>query len=505
VINKYASLMMSAVLAAASQANAAPASPVAAPSSGFANLKKCTSTELDKPSVVTLGKSTVIPLGYSVVRIAVGGGQDSGRVNSPVQNAGSYAAAPAGGAAMPPQPSLPPPPPAATAATTNGVSEVSIALLGPNELFVLGKKAGAMNVVLQSADGRCHVKDIVVTIDPGALQSVLADLMPDETGIKVRGAENALVLTGMVSDANKLDQIVTLASSYGDGKKVVNMMRVTAPQQVMLEVKIAEVSKTLLDKLGARVGLQRSRNGGSDTFSLLSSFLSSGGGFAEAMRVGSTAVAIDGQKDDGLVRVLAEPNIMAISGQQASFLSGGRIYIPTHRTNSAGNIEYELTEKNFGISVKFTPTVLENSRVNLKLASEVSDLSQTGSPFTTVNGITSVLPSLTVRQADTTVQLNDGQSFVIAGLIKNNVTETIKRYPGLGEVPVLGALFRSSEFQNDQTELMFVVTPRLVKPLADAPRLPTDNHVVPTRGEVYSNGSLESAVPAPAILPRGTM
>jgi pilus assembly protein CpaC len=155
-----------------------------------------------------------------------------------------------------------------------------------------------------------------------------------------------------------------------------------------------------------------------------------------------------------------------------------------------------LEEKEFGIGVKFTPTVLGGSRINLKMVSEVSDLSQTGSPFATVNGVTAVLPSFTVRRADTTVQLNDGQSFVIAGLIKNNMTETIKRFPGLGEVPVLGALFRSSEFQKDQTELMFVITPRLVKPLATAPRLSTDNYVPPTRGEVYLNGSLESAAPA---------
>jgi pilus assembly protein CpaC len=129
--------------------------------------------------------------------------------------------------------------------------------------------------------------------------------------------------------------------------------------------------------------------------------------------------------------------------------------------------------------------------------SEVSDLTQTGSPFTSVNGVTSVLPSFTVRRADTTVQLNDGQSFVIAGLIKNNITETIKRFPGLGEVPVLGALFRSSEFQTDQTELMFVITPRLVKPLAAVPTLPTDNHVVPSRSDVYLNGSIEgNAAPA---------
>ena len=187
---------------------------------------------------------------------------------------------------------------------------------------------------------------------------------------------------------------------------------------------------------------------------------------------------------------------MAISGQAASFLSGGKIFIPVSQDNSLGIPRITLQEKEFGIGVKFTPIVLDGTRINLKMVSEVSELSQTGSPFTTVSGITSVLPSFTVRRADTTVQLNDGQSFVIAGLIKNNYTETIKRYPGLGEVPVMGALFRSTEFQNDQTELLFVVTPRLVKPLAEAPRLPTDNHVVPTRAEVIFNGSVESSTPA---------
>ena len=133
------------------------------------------------------------------------------------------------------------------------------------------------------------------------------------------------------------------------------------------------------------------------------------------------------------------------------------------------------------------------------MVSEVSDLTQTGSPFTSVNGTTSILPSFTVRRADTTVQLNDGQSFVIAGLIKNNYTETIKRFPGLGEMPVLGTLFRSSEFQNNQTELLFVITPRLVKPLITAIALPTDNHVVPSRSEVIFNGATESASPARSI------
>jgi pilus assembly protein CpaC len=461
-------------------ANAAAATSAATARHDAAALRQCTATQVEKPSYVTLGKSTVVMLPYAVIRMAVGGAQPGQR---------AAVAQPAAAPALPGMPLAPVPAPAPE---QDGVSEVRITLLAPTELFVLGRKTGAMNVILQDADGRCHLKDIVVTVDPEALQSLLADLVPDERGIRVKAAENSLVLTGEVSDPVVLDQVLALAASYGDGKKVVNLLHVAGAQQVMLEVKIAEVSKTLLDKLGSSVGLARSRNGGTDTFSLLSNFLSEGGGFAQAMRLGRTTLQVDGQKDDGLVRVLAEPNIMAVSGQQASFLSGGKIFIPVARDPGAGGFTtITLEEKEFGIGIKFTPTVLGGSRVNLKMVSEVSDLAQAGNPFVSVNGVTSVLPSFTVRRADTTVQLNDGQSFVIAGLIKNNTTETVKRFPGLGEIPVLGALFRSSEFQKDQTELMFVVTPRLVKPLATAPRLPTDNHVPPTRADVYLNGSLE--------------
>lgn len=466
----------------------APATPAGAASS----LKPCASVMVDPPTYVTLGKSSVIRLSVPATRMVIGG-YSSGRAGKPVASQ-DKAAGPANPAASPANA-----PAASAQSSSDGVADVDITLLSPTELFFLGRKPGSMNVVLQNPDGRCVIKDIIVTIDPNTLQATLSEFMPEETGIKVRSAESALVLTGKVSDAIKLDQAMSLATSYGDGKKVVNLLRITAPQQVMLEVKIAEVSKKLLDRLGSAVGINRLVSGGRDTYSLLSNFLSNGGGLLEAFRIGKTAVSIDGQKDDGLVRVLAEPNIMAISGQQASFLSGGKIFIPVSQTNNLGVPTITLEEKEFGIGVKFTPTVLDGTRINLKMMSEVSDLSQTGSPFTTLGGVTSVLPSLSVRRADTTVQLNDGQSFVIAGLIKNNFTETIKRFPGLGEVPVLGTLFRSSEFQNDQTELLFVITPRLVKPLAEVPRLPTDNHVVPSRAEVYFNGSLESATPAPVV------
>ena len=455
-------------------------------------LKPCASVLVDPPTYLSLGKSRVIRLDFPAARMLVGG-QSSSRAGRVMGASDQNAAGTASNA-----------PPAAAVATSaqtvaNGVADLEITLLSPTELFFLGKKAGSMNVVLQSADGRCVIKDIIVTIDPDTLQAKLTELMPEETGIKVKGAENAIVLTGKVSDAIRLDEVISLATAYGDGKKVVNMLRIGTPQQVMLEVKIAEVSKTLLDRFGAGVGINRTASGGANTYSLLSNFLSNGGGLLQALRIGSAALNIDGQKDDGLVRILAEPNIMAISGQAASFLSGGKIFIPVSQDGSSGKPTITLQEKEFGIGVKFTPIVLDGTRINLKMVSEVSELSQTGSPFTTVGGVTSVLPSFTVRRADTTVQLNDGQSFVIAGLIKNNFSETIKRFPGLGEVPVMGALFRSSEFQTDQTELLFVVTPRLVKPLAESPRLPTDNHVVPSRAEVIFGGRLESSEPAPAV------
>jgi pilus assembly protein CpaC len=404
-----------------------------------------------------------------------------------------------------------------------GVGSVDITLLSPTELFFLGKKAGSMNVILQSADGRCFIRDIVIAIDPSTLQAKLGELMPEEGSIKVRGAENALVLSGQVSDAVKLDQVMSLATSYGDGKKVVNLLRIMTPQQVMLEVKIAEVSKTLLDRFGIDYARLLSSGSGASVLSgvfggapavlgklkgqldfagnaagAITGPLGGAGGVISAptlaagaaARAGSgTFLGINAQKQDGLIRLLAEPNIMAISGQQAGFNSGGRIYIPVPQGGVSGVTTLE--EKQFGVILKFTPTVLDGTRVNLKLLSEVSELSQTGTAFTTSGGATSVLPTISARTVETTVQLNDGQSFAIAGLIKNNITETITRFPGLGEIPVLGALFRSTEFQKDQTELIFVVTPRLVKPMVTAIALPTDNLVEPNRAEVLFMGAAE--------------
>ena len=495
----------------APRVGAPPARPAAAPA--FAS-RPCTSVSTDPTTNLTLGKSHVVQLDFPAARIVVGGQPSSSAAAPvPIEQVTGAAARP---------PAAPP------ASASNGVADTEITLLSPTELFMLGRRTGSMNIVVQGTDGRCVVKDIVVAVDPQTLQSKLRELMPEEMGIKVRGAENSLVLTGTVSSAARLDQIMSVAGSYEDPKRVVNLLQVGAPQQVMLEVKIAEVSKTLLDNFGLDFSrLVTSSNGVASSIisgiigggaGVLGRFApNTGGGVVNGSASGSvslgngsavgtlssvghggTLLGLNAQKKDGIIRVLAEPNILAISGQQASFLSGGKIFIPVAQGNSAGGSVITLEEKEFGVGLKFTPTVLDGNRINLKLVSEASDLSQTGSPFTSFNGTTAILPSLTTRRVDTTVQLADGQSFVVAGLIKNNLTQALDKFPGLGDVPVMGALFRSTEFATDQTELMFVVTPHLVKPLTVAVTLPTDNHVPPTANDSILRGSGEGVAPAAA-------
>jgi len=346
-----------------------------------------------------------------------------------------------------------------------------------------------------------RVVAVTTMMDAASLQTKLQQIMPNEKGIKVSTAADSLVLSGTVTDAVKADRAMALAEAYGSkdkDKKVINMLQVAAPQQVMLEVKMAEVSKNILDKLGASFGASRA-NGGV-AYAIASGFLSltsadplSPGGLLTITK-GNTAIKIDAENKDGIVKILAEPNIIAISGQEGSFLAGGKIFIPVPQNNTGGGASVlTLEERDFGVGLKFTPTVLEEGMINLRVAPEVSELNQGG---TTVGG--SVFPSFTVRRVSTTVQLRDGQSFAIAGLIKNNVTENIRRFPILGEIPIIGALFRSSSFQEDKTELLFVVTPRLVKPLPPDFALPTDHFTPPSKTEFFLNGKLEGKPAEPA-------
>lgn len=403
------------------------------------------------------------------------------------------------------------------------------------EIFLRAKKVGVSEVMIWAANKKRYRIPVSVSLDTAPLQSQITQMLPNEPSVKVTAVADSLVLTGNVADATAVKEIVAMAEAYvrsldqvliGEAKvyeapeaegtaikvktknsdsgmeapenvqtsslganKVINLLQVRGAQQVMLEVKIAEVSKTVLDRLGAQ--LQGSTVSGSWTWGIVSELLSGPAGadntLITALKTNGTKVGLDAQKKDELVKVLAEPNIVAISGQEGSFLSGGKIYIPTGRDN---NGTVTLEEKEYGVGLRFLPTVLANGLVNLAVTPEVSELSQNGQAFS-VGGVTSVLPSITTRRASTTVQLRDGQSFAIAGLLKNNVNETVKRVPILGDIPLVGMLFRHNEFNSEKTELLFVVTPHLVRPLDAQPKLPTDNFKEPNQYNFMINGRME--------------
>jgi len=404
---------------------------------------------------------------------------------------------------------------------------VQAMLVGPDTLYIAGIDVGTTNMILQGRSGACSVIDVTVSMDPAALRATLATVLPDEKDIVVTAAADTIVLSGNVLDATAVVRAGELAAAYvrrpvralqggkedaqaapsaappaaagGAGVRVVNMLGVSAPQQVLLEVKIAEVSKTLLQKLegGARFNFSP----GSWTSTLLANFLTgTAGASIGGMKANGNLLALEADKRDSLVRMLAEPNVMAISGQEGSFLAGGKFYIPVAQENNRITLE----EKEFGVGLRFTPTVLGGGRINLRVAPEVSELSREGIGVSAA-GISggAILPLVTTRRASTTVQLYDGQSFAIGGLIKNNLVGNLKALPGLGEVPVLGALFRSTDYQQDRTELVFVVTARLVKPLAPNYSLPTDGLIPPTPSDLLLRGKLEAIFPpdVPVAIP----
>ena len=377
-------------------------------------------------------------------------------------------------------------------------------MVSPQTLYILGLAVGTTNMIVQGRSGACRVIDVAVGADAGGLQASLLQLMPTERDIHVSTAAGTIVLAGTVSSSQAAQQAVQIAHAYGDsagdaagggkqGGGVLNMLNVTSPQQVMLEVKVAEVSKTLINQMGSAFNIQ----GGFGSWSgaLVSNLLAgvaSGAIFNKANNK-PFSIAADAQNTDNLVKILAEPNLVTISGQEATFLAGGKIFIPIPQSGSNGVSSITLQEEEFGVALKFTPTVLANGRISLKVAPEVSELSQTGVTLSASNiGGTSILPLITTRRASTTVQMSDGESFAIGGLIKDNATGALKAIPGVGEVPVLGALFRSTSFQQDRTELIFLITPHLVKPLQTADvALPTDSFSKPSEIDVYATGNME--------------
>ena len=352
-------------------------------------------------------------------------------------------------------------------------------LVASDTLYLVGAEIGSTNLIVQGRSGACSVVEVAVGLDVSPLRASLAELLPQEGGIKVTAAADAIVLSGSVSDGATLAQVLDLAQAFvrrspqplerkdgaapppaPPGPRLVNLLAVSAPQQVKLEVKVAEVSKTLLDKLEAGLSLRHAS--GSWTAMVLADFLSGTlGSGASLGKANGSFVRIDAERQDGQVRILAEPTVMAMSGQEGNFLAGGKVMVPVAQDNNRITLE----EKDFGVGLKFTPTVLAGGRINLKVAPEVSELSRDGIGVSTGSfSGRAIFPLITTRRASTTVQLQDGQSFAIGGLIRHTTVNNVKGVPFLSDIPVLGALFRSTDFQNDRSELLFVITAHLVKP-----------------------------------------
>ncbi|HKX22935.1 MAG TPA: type II and III secretion system protein family protein [Rhizorhapis sp.] len=378
-------------------------------------------------------------------------------------------------------------------------------------LYVLGKKMGTTSLTLYDNKGNLiAVVDIAVGPDVVGLRRQLSELMPSEK-IGARMSNEAVVLTGTVSSAPAVDRAVQIAHTYA-GDKIVNMLSVGASQQVMLEVRFSEVTRSAAKQIGINNSFFSDSlkfDGGTGNVSLLAD--ENGNGvinFAEILdsfgivrgsfdigKLNITTV-LDALEKKGVVTTLAEPTLVALSGETASFLAGGEFPIPVAQDGGSGSgggngrtITVEF--KPFGVSLGFTPTVLEDGIINLVVEPEVSSIDPSAS--VTVGGL--VIPGLQTRRASTTLELRDGQSFAIAGLLRKDFQDTVRQFPILGSIPIIGSLFRSTGFQKAETELVIIVTPRLVQPMkADQVSLPTDRVLPPHELDLFLMGRTDKAV-----------
>lgn len=388
--------------------------------------------------------------------------------------------------------------------------------LSNRSVYVVGKRTGSTVLTIYGPGRRLGaVIDLTVSADMDGLKSRLNAIMPEERGIEVRAANDSLVLSGTVSDAVRLQQAVSLAETYAPGK-VVNLLSVQQIQQVMLEVRFSEVTRSAARDIRANLFVNGTEgaaetgdsvsprvfdgqlnsflldpkgnvvqgdliNGALDRFGLIS-FLS-----------GDVELMLDALEQRGELTTLAEPTLIAMSGDTANFLAGGEFPIPVAQSGGGGgsaganNTQAITVEfKEFGVGLAFTPTVLQNGVINMIVAPEVSSLDPASSIV--INGLR--IPGLKTRRARTTVELRDGESFAIAGLIQSDYENTVRQLPLLGDVPILGALFRSPGFRRQETELVIIVTPRLVRPTqARNLVLPTDRYVPPSDFELFLLGA----------------
>jgi pilus assembly protein CpaC len=433
-----------------------------------------------------------------------------------------------------------------------------VLLIGDDGLYVLGKDLGATNVMLWDRDDRLvSALNITVTHDLDNLKKQITTVLPSET-IEVWSAQRNIVLSGQLSSAARMDAALQVAKGYleqaatakekimfkqegggmgGSDKKsgeVINLMTVGGAQQVMLQVRIAEVNREAIRNLNAQMNTLALSgkwtgggvNGGAtfpdvllrdgtrvpifnnpannplgpvyDEFAPNDPAINSTGLFASFLSSDFIAnVVLDAYQTRGLAKILAEPTLTTLSGQDAQFLSGGSFPIPVSQENGRIGIEF----KDFGVKLSFQPLILDPKRINLKLNVSVSELANANAVSLQPIGTSAVftIPSLTERRAASTVELSDGQTIGIAGLMNENMRSAVNKFPGLGDIPILGHLFRSQSFQKGETELVILVTPRLAKPIKPGDiRLPTDAISDPSVAGFFLGGKIEGKPKAAA-------
>jgi pilus assembly protein CpaC len=376
-----------------------------------------------------------------------------------------------------------------------GIADIST--LSDRSIYVLGKTPGRTTLTLLSAEGELITNvEVQVTTDVAEFKERLNQILPGEK-IEVRTANDGIVLSGTVSSSAKLSRALDLAERYAPDR-VSNLMSVGGTQQVMLKVRFAEMQRSVAKNLSASLGVVGTNDAletggwltdGNNTgqFPVTATNPDAQGLGVLGFTTGSLQIGIliEALETKGVVRTLAEPNLTALSGQEASFLAGGEYPVPVADDGSIA-IEY----KPFGVEMKFTPTVVDGDLINLQIAAAVSSID--GSITTESNGVT--LNAFKRRETTTTVEMRDGESFAIAGLLQDDFRDLNGQVPWLGDIPVLGALFRSAEYQRQQSELVIIVTPHLVSPTrGEALALPTDRVRLPTERELFLFGEVGKA------------
>ncbi|HEX5470895.1 MAG TPA: type II and III secretion system protein family protein [Lacipirellulaceae bacterium] len=397
-------------------------------------------------------------------------------------------------------------------ATIASTAIADVTPLTDRTLYIQGKKVGTTNIsVFDEGMQLVEIVDLEVTIDTQNLQQKIRASTGDRR-LRVSSSNGQVILTGVAADAVAADRAVSIAKSMVPAAAIVNAMSVAPSQQVMLKVRFLEASRAGERDLGvnwfgsnaagtrgASSGLGIPVTGTAGGVSVIQSagtLLSGAGGepfgvvLANLVNGGTNIdVLVSALESKGLVRRLAEPNLVALSGDTARFLAGGEFPVPQISSTTSGAITPTFEFKKFGVSLAFVPTVLNDGLINLRIAPEVSELDFANA--VTISG--TKIPSLVTRNSQTTVELRDGQSFAIAGLFQDRDSRNISQLPWLGSVPVLGALFRSSAYQNSETDLVIIVTPHLVRPGTPVDRLatPLDQRLPSNDIDFFVNGQME--------------